>query len=146
MKRLPVMLRAPVPADRKVWLDMVFDYDPDIRQPEVDWDRLMQHDPDVVCLVACLASRPVGFMQYMLRPQTFIKGPVCYLADLYVAPVYRRSGIARYMLQHLMTQARTENWTQVEWITEHDNPARELYDQYGIAEFVRYHTDLTGCK
>lgn len=81
-------------------------------------------------------------MHHVFHDHTFMDKPVCYLADLYVHPDYRRRGIASMLIRHLLDRAKTENWQRVYWVTEKDNPARELYDKFASDDFVRYHADL----
>lgn len=130
-------------ADHAVWLGMVLDYDADVAGLAGDaWSRILGDDSGVVGLIATLDGEIAGFAHYVLHDFPFRAGPVCYLSDLYVRPEYRRLGIARALLNHLIDVCTHNNWARLYWVTEHHNPIRPLYDELGIAEFVRYHRDF----
>lgn len=139
----PLKIRSALPDDCESWLEMVQCYDPDIadQAPET-WRRIFEPESDITCHIATWNGEPAGFMQHIFHESTFLKGPVCYLSDLYVAPDFRRRGIARALLGHLLTSAHVQRWARIYWVTEHDNPARGLYDEIGKPDFVRYHVDM----
>lgn len=129
--------------DRDEWRAMIDDYDPRIAdEADYAWKRFFDRSSGLFGRIATLDGTPAGFMHYVFHDFSVMRGPICYLADLYVKPEYRRRGLARAMLEHLIELARAEGWTRVYWVTEHSNPARALYDQYGTPEFVRYHVDF----
>lgn len=129
--------------DYAAWIVMLRDYDPDvIDEASCAWERLMDSTCDVVGTIAELDGEIAGFMHHVFHEFSLMRGPVCYVADLYVRPQFRRRGIARAMLEQLIERGRADGWTRVYWVTEHGNPARALYDQFAAPDFVRYHLDL----
>jgi GNAT superfamily N-acetyltransferase len=129
--------------DHTAWLEMVLDYDPDVSdQAEGAWRRFFDPASSAVCRIVAVDGIPAGFMHYQFHDFCFSSGPVAYLSDLYIAPAFRRQGIARMLLDYLVEMARTQGWSRLYWVTEHDNPARTLYDEIGKPEFVRYHVDF----
>lgn len=138
-----LVIRQACRADHSVWLGMVREYDADVTgQAEDAWRRILDDESDVVGLIATVDGEIAAFAHYVLHDFPFRAGPVCYLADLYVRPWYRRRGIARALLHHLIELADRNRWARLYWVTEHDNPARGLYDEVGIPQFVRYHRDF----
>jgi GNAT superfamily N-acetyltransferase len=137
-----IVLRHPFESDRLAWKDMVLDYDPDLT-PELNvaWKKIM--DGRTKCLLATFDNVPVGFMHHVFHDFPLMDGKVCYMADLYVTPEFRRNGIARQFIDSLMVAAVWEKWRRVYWVTEHGNPARVLYDRYAEPDFVRYHADIS---
>lgn len=131
------------PSDQLVWETMVMDYDDGLYdQLKPSWDKLFAQDSAVQGMIATIGSAPVGFMHFTRHEFCFGKAPVCYLADLYVKPEFRRQGVARAMLEWLLAQAKKEKLGRVYWVTDPDNPARTLYDEYGISGYIRYSVDL----
>jgi len=139
-----VIIRPVSLADHNAWLAMLDQYDPAIgAESAYAWQRFFATSSGLHGLIAESNGEPVGLMHYVFHDLSVMRGPICYLADLYVKPEHRRRGIARSMLDHLVELACTQRWRRIYWVTEHDNPARSLYDQYGLPEFVRYHVDFS---
>ena len=123
------------------WYAMLMDYDPEIENAELAFDRLFTVAA-WTCLVACVDDVPVAFLDYQLHPSMFKIEPVCYISNLYVKPAHRRRGIATKFMDEVFARARDHRWCRVYWITENENPARCMYDKYGEQSFVRYHRDF----
>lgn len=107
------------------------------------WRRIMHPDHAVsalVCSAATLDSELIGLVHYVLHPHTFSNRLVCYLEDLWVEPAARRAGVARSLVEALVTRGREKGWRRVYWHTEADNAAaRALYDRIARAtNYVRY--------
>lgn len=129
--------------DHDAWLEMVLDYDEDLgNRAEDAWGQLFNPELDHTGWVVVYDNVPCAFLNYTFHGFIFSSGKVCYLSDLYVKPEYRREGIARRLLTQLVELGQTLSWSRIYWITEFENPARGLYDDFGVAEFVRYHLDL----
>ncbi len=138
-----MLIRPALASDHDAWLKMVLDYDGDVAaQASQAWRQIFDPTSSARCLIATVDDVPAAFMHYLMHDFCFKSDPVCYLADLYVAPEYRRRGIARALLERLVVTARESGWSRIYWVTEPDNPARGLYDKLAIAGFVRYHLDL----
>ena len=66
-------------------------------------------------------------------PASLMLGTAWVIRDLYVAPQYRRSGIARALLQHVVGHARAAGAYRVSLQTEAGNtPALRLYTAAGF--------------
>lgn len=140
---LAIGIRPIYARDQGEWRSMIRNYDPDIAgDADYAWGRFFDKSSGLRGRIATCCGAPAGFMHYVFHDFSVMRGPICYLADLYVKPEFRRRGVARAMIEHLIDLASNERWTRIYWVTEHDNPARALYDQYGIPEFVRYHIDF----
>ena len=137
-----MIIRQASPGDFHAWCAMVEDYDPDVAERVKDaWEHFFSAAP-YVCTLAIEDGKPVAFIHYTFHGFCFGKGKNCYVSDLYVAPEYRRRGIARELLTNVLEKAKKLGWARVYWVTQFDNPARALYDSMGIPEFVRYHVDF----
>ena len=74
---------------------------------------------------------------------TFQAAPVFYLEDIYVAPEYRRRGIATALLTHLAARAREENAVRLDWIVlEWNQSAIAFYERMG----ARLADDWRACR
>jgi len=104
------------------------------------WRRI--HDPvsPIAGLVAERDGALVGLANYVVHPNTWSAGDVCYLEDLFVDPGARGTGAGRALIDRLVAMAREHGWARVYWHTETENStARRLYDRYRPADpFVRY--------
>jgi len=131
-------------ADYDDWASMVRDYDSDIPDPDVAWTRFFTLGTDLRCFVAVEDQQLVGFVNFFPHQTPFNTGQICYLANLYVKPEFRRRGIARALVNEVIEKAVAMNWLRVYWVTENENPARALYDSYAESDYVRYHINLKG--
>lgn len=133
-------IRKPNEDEYNAWEELVLNYDPDITDPGSAWYKITR---DLVPgLVVEEDEKLVAFMNYFLHDSVWTPGPICYLSDLYVKPEYRRRGIAKSLIDHLLDLAVHHDWERVYWVTEYSNLARILYDRYAKPEFVRYAVDL----
>jgi GNAT superfamily N-acetyltransferase len=73
-------------------------------------------DRRVQCDIAESEGKPAGLSIWFRQYSTFQAAPVFYLEDIYVAPAFRRRGVATALLKHLAQQARDENAVRVDWI------------------------------
>ena len=131
-------------SDYATWRSMLDDYDDELGVKDIEcaWERFFTAPNKFVGKVAEFDGETAGFIHYTFHEFVLMRGRICYLANLYVKPEFRRRGIAREMLEQLIAQAQNESWRRVYWVTEHSNPARALYDQYATPEFTRYHRDF----
>jgi GNAT superfamily N-acetyltransferase len=69
---------------------------------------------------------------------------VCYLEDLFVDPVARRSGVGRALIEALAAEGRQAGWRRIYWRTAADNAtAQALYDRLARRSgWVTYELDL----
>ena len=110
---------------------------------EYTWKRI--HDPasSMFCRVAVVDGLVAGFALCVLHEGTWVTAPICYLEDLYVDPAFRGKGVARQLIQFVLTEAKEQGWSRFYWHTRIHNPARNLYDEFVAADdFVRYSVTL----
>ena len=97
------------------------------------WTWLLEGTHGVEGVLAIAGDELAGFAHFRPFPRTLHANEACFLDDLWVAEPHRGTGLGRALIEHVCTIARARGWTQVRWVTEHDNAtARRLYD--AIAE------------
>ena len=143
---MPLAIRALLPNDEPTWRHLWRAYC-DFYEAKVPdavtqrtWKRILDPDTAVMCIVAELDGRVVGFAHCVVHENTWETQPVCYLEDLFVDPQARGRGVGRALLDWLRNAMRAEGWARLYWMTRRDNaPARALYDSFTQADdFVRY--------
>lgn len=104
------------------------------------WKRLMDGASPVNAIVAEDGGEVVGICNYILHENTWELTPVCYLEDLFVRPEIRAKGVGKAMIDWLVAEMKTHNWSRIYWNTKENNyRARGLYDKYNPRDpFVRY--------
>jgi GNAT superfamily N-acetyltransferase len=131
------------PADRAAWTGLFRAYHAFYGRPEVpaaELDRSWQEFGNRVhALGARLDGELVGIAHFLVHPST-TSADVCYLQDLFTAPVARGHGVARALIAAVGDWARAQGCCRVYWHTKEDNTtARYLYDK--VAEnrgFIQY--------
>jgi ribosomal protein S18 acetylase RimI-like enzyme len=103
--------------------------------PQVTYDwldgQLAQHG--MMIAAAIRAGRACGFITTTVMPASLMLGTAWSIRDLYVAPLCRRSGIARALLRHVVDHARAAGAYRVSLQTEAGNtPALRLYAAAGF--------------
>jgi len=89
-------------------------------------------DPRFHCVIAEVDEKPAGMALYFFNYSTWISRLGLYLEDLYVAPGFRRAGVARALLDHLVAIARQRNCRRMQWLVYSGNEAAlQLYRSYG---------------
>ena len=74
-----------------------------------------------------------GILHYILHPTTGSLRPVCYMQDLFIAPDYRRRGLARHLVKALAQKGKDEDWERIYWLAEDNNQgAQALYKDIGV--------------
>lgn len=105
--------------------------------------RLLDPASPVRGRVAVRDGALVGFATIVLHEDSWALTPACYLGDLFVAPEARGLGVGRALIEDLMARGKQEGWSQIHWLTRHNNPARKLYDTFATADdFVHYALQL----
>jgi ribosomal protein S18 acetylase RimI-like enzyme len=106
----------PLPAATRAWL----------------LDQLAQQRLSLAAAVGD-ADQFCGFITTMVMPASLLLGTVWSIRDLYVAPRYRRAGMAGRLLQYAVDNARAAGALRVSLQTETDNaPALTLYTAAGF--------------
>ncbi|MGQ3672413.1 GNAT family N-acetyltransferase [Xanthobacter sp. TB0136] len=107
------------------------------------WQRLLDPAVPMRGRVAQEDGVLSGFSLCVLHEGSWVRGPVCYLEDLFVDQNCRGRGIGRALIQDLTDLGRVEGWSRLYWHTQAGNPARKLYDSFIPADdFVRYRLTL----
>ena len=97
---------------------------------QTTWQRFLDPSEPIFALVAETDGRVVGLVHTLFdRSMTKIE-PVCYLIDLFTAPVVRGRGIGRALIEGVYAQARAAGSPRVYWQTHQTNhTAMQLYDK-----------------
>jgi GNAT superfamily N-acetyltransferase len=136
------------PADRAGWEQLFRGYNAfsQVDHPQAMYDRAwseFQAGTRMHALGARQDSDLVGFVHFLVHPRT--TGPdVCYLEDLFTAPLYRGVGVGRALIGAVRSWAQQQGCARVYWHTRAGNTiARALYDQVADNHgFVMYSIDL----
>ena len=97
------------------------------------WARLMNPDNPVKGLVAAGQGELMGLVHYVLHPTTGAIEPACYMQDVFVDPEHRKKGVARALVNEVVTIGRKERWSRLYWLAEADNVAAQgLYKSLGV--------------
>jgi ribosomal protein S18 acetylase RimI-like enzyme len=84
--------------------------------------------------VARAGSQVVGMAALHFTVSTAEGGMAAWLEDCVVHPDYRRRGIGKALLEHVLAQARSAGATRVTLLTDGDNArAQSLYRRLGFA-------------
>lgn len=144
-----IEIREPDRQDKAQWLSLWQDYTRFYGSPqpaevtEYTWQRVLDAASPMLGRFAVVDGNVVGFAICILHEGTWVKTPICYLEDLFVAPQMRGQGIARTLIQALQTEGKEKGWSRLYWHTRTDNPARRLYDEFTPADdYVRYRVTL----
>jgi len=142
----PCTIRAALPSDEAVWRDLWQGYLSFYRAQLDDevtrrtWKRILDPDSQIMCVVAEVEGRVVGFANCVVHEHTWETQAVCYLSDLFVAPQARDRGVGSALIEWLRNAMRAEGWARIYWVTRADNAqARRVYDRFAqVDDFVRY--------
>jgi GNAT superfamily N-acetyltransferase len=111
---------------------------------EATWRRFFDPLERLGAFVAERDRHLIGFAHYLLHRSTWAPVCYCYLEDLFVTPLGRRSGAARALISAVEAAARDADASRLYWMTdEHNQTAQKLYDK--IAErpgFIQYRKKL----
>ncbi|MBE7940035.1 MULTISPECIES: GNAT family N-acetyltransferase [Ramlibacter] len=139
-------IRSALPSDeadwRTLWRGYCDFYGQDLPEAVTQrtWQRILDPDSALMCLVAEQDGRVQGFANCVVHENTWEVQPVCYLEDLFVSPQARGQGLGGALLDWLRNAMRAEGWARLYWMTRRDNArARSLYDRFAQADdYVRY--------
>jgi len=130
--------------DKERWLELFKEYIVFYKssltdaQFELTWKRL-NSEFNIKGLVAEVDNKIVGFTHYIWRPSTWEVEDFCYLEDLYVDPINRKSGVGRALIKAVEEIASAKGSKRLYWTTAPDNEtARKLYDKVAITDRVQY--------
>ena len=98
------------------------------------WRRLCHKKEPVFGLGVYDENQMQGFLHYILHPTTGFIEQACYMQDIFIAPDYRKQGLAKRLLWELDEKRRKENWSRLYWFAEKDNmAAQKLYENIGVS-------------
>ena len=80
--------------------------------------------------IAEVNGKPAGLALYFPVYSTWNRKGI-YLEDLYVAPEFRRRGVARKLMQHLAGLAVKNGAQRIAWHVFRTNPAVKFYERIG---------------
>lgn len=108
------------------------------------WDRFFDAYEPMHVIVAEAEGRLVGLVHFIYHRNTTMRGPVCYLQDLFADPDQRGKGIGRALIEAVYDHAREAGSERVYWQTHETNAtAMRLYDQVAThSGFVVYRKAL----
>jgi GNAT superfamily N-acetyltransferase len=98
---------------------------------EVTWNRLLDPDFNLYCLVAEDDGLIKGMTTFNFQNSTWSENGQCLLEDLFVDETLRGQGIGRALINAVINDAKTRGCSRVYWNTDETNQtARKLYDSY----------------
>lgn len=87
------------------------------------WRRIIHPKEQVFGLCAEADGQIAGILHYILHPTTGQIAPVCYMQDVFVAPTFRRQGIAKRLIWDLQETAKNAGWARIYWLAARNNDA-----------------------
>ena len=100
-------------------------------QSELTWQRLLDNDFNLHCLVVEVDEKIQGITHYSFQTSTWAHKNYCYLEDLFTAPAFRGKGLGRLLIDSVKDIAVSEGSSRLYWNTDETNAtARKLYDSY----------------
>jgi GNAT superfamily N-acetyltransferase len=128
----PVELR-----DKERWLELWKGYltfyktEFSADKTEVAWNRLLDTNFNLYCLVAELDGQIMGMTTFNFQNSTWSQNGQCLLEDLFVDQSIRGQGIGRALIDAVINEAKKRGCSRVYWNTDETNQtARKLYDTY----------------
>ena len=108
------------------------------------WQRCLDPDSPMFCRLAERDGEVIGFSLAVLHEGSWVRTPICYLEDLFVAPDVRGGGIGSALIAHVRDAAQAAGAQKVYWLTQAGNrTARRLYDSLATdTGFVHYEMEL----
>ncbi len=104
---------------------------------DATWRRLLDPASSIGGLVAVCDADVVAFVTYVEHECTWELKPVCYVEDVFVAPLHRGrdSMVARSMAANLLARLASAEWSRLYGITALDNVlAQRLYSTFSPAQ------------
>ena len=110
---------------------------------DLTFARLIDDTHDCEGYIAFVNEDAAGIVHCIFHLHLWQKEKICYLQDLFVAPPYRKHGVARQLIAQIYASADSHGAKGVYWLTQDFNaPARRLYDKIGTkTPFIKYARD-----
>ena len=107
---------------------------------DLTFARLIDDAHDCEGYIAFVNEDVAGIVHCIFHLHLWQKEKICYLQDLFVAPPYRKHGVARQLIAQIYASADAIGAKGVYWLTQDFNaPARRLYDKIGTkTPFIKY--------
>lgn len=139
-------IQAPQAADREQWQRLYYGYAEFYKVPmnqeilDSVWSWIHDSEQAFYCLVAKNAEgKAVGLMHYRAMPSPLRGKKIGFLDDLFVTPSARGQGIVEQLFEQLNSEAQSQGWPMVRWITADNNyRGRTVYDK--LAEKTQWNT------
>lgn len=110
--------------------------------------RLARGESVILLAEDTACGQAIGFCQLYPSFCSVLAAPIYVLYDLFVAPVARKSGAGRALLQQAEAHARAGGFARMDLTTARTNlPAQALYESLGWTRdevFLTYNRDLGG--
>jgi GNAT superfamily N-acetyltransferase len=144
---MTVTVRVAAPQDETRWRELFAGYcvfykrEPSDALATYTWQRAMDSAVPVHAIVAeHNTDGIIGIANYLIHEHTLGFTPACYLADLFVDPAQRATGVGQQLIQWLADEMKQKHWSRLYWHTRLNNyRARGLYDKFTPhSDFVRY--------
>lgn len=88
--------------------------------------------PAAEVIVAQVDDNVCGFALFFPTYSTFLTQPGLYLEDVFVAPEYRRQGVGKALMIHLIKISHERNCGRLEWsVLDWNQDAIEFYQHLG---------------
>jgi len=92
---------------------------------------------DAYSALAWVDNQAVGLINGFEGFSTFKCRPLFNIHDLYLAPAYRKLGLAAALLEHTCETARSRGYCKVTLeVLDKNTPAKNLYLKHGFAPYV----------
>ena len=113
------------------------EFDEPTPEPPALAERMRQLLDGGDTLVLLAGDGPDGLAVLRFRPAIWSTGLECYLAELYVAPVWRGQGLGRRLMEAALREARDRGADSMDiGVDEPDLAARRLYESLGFTNRV----------
>lgn len=135
MKSIRPLAASDKPAWDPLWQGYLKFYKTELsdEQSELTWQRLLDPDFNLFCLVAEVDGAIRGISHYSFQNSTWAAKNYCYLEDLYVEPTLRGGGVGRSLIDAVREIAERAGSSRLYWNTDSTNEtARKLYDSYEL--------------
>lgn len=111
---------------------------------QLTWQRFLDAAEPMHVLLAERDGQLLGIVHYLFHRNTTMRDYACYLQDLYTVPAARGQGVARQLIEAVVSAARAAGSPSVYWHTHHTNhTAMQLYDKVAShSGFVLYRKTL----
>lgn len=111
---------------------------------QLTWSRFFDGYEPMHALVAEDGGRLVGLVHYLFHRNTTMRGPICYLQDLFTDASTRGKGVGKALIEAVYDRAKEAGSPRVYWHTHETNKtAMRLYDYVARhSGFVVYRKDI----